>query len=201
MAGVDIEGARGPVPLTTQDGIQTAVDISSAAIRANYTGPLIAAVTFVSTPTSCPPRASLNHPQIPLLLNTSPHPSILLLSSLASVIPAPTRSIYASSKSSSLLLYQALAVEHPSIAFTFVMPSTVEGDFRASAVDKGPVRESNPNKHGLKREDVARRCIEAVDGCEKTVFMPCAMRYAHLVYWLWPALVERFAVRKYNFKA
>jgi len=81
------------------------------------------------------------------------------------------------------------------------MPSTVEGDFRASAVDKGPVREENPNLHGLKRENVASRCIAAVDAQEKTVFMPETMRYGHLLYWLWPSLVERFAMRKYNFKA
>jgi len=182
IAGVETEGAKTALSLTTKEGIQRAVDSSSAAMRGNYTGPLIAALTF-----------------IPLLLNTSSSPSILLVSSLASVIPAPTRSLYASSKSSSLLLYQSLAIEHPGITFTFVMPSTVEGDFRASAVDSGPVREADPNQHGLKREDVARRCITAVDGQEKTVFMPGATRYGHLLYWIWPRLIERFATKKYNY--
>ena len=85
------------------------------------------------------------------------------------------------------------------ITFTFVMPSTIEGDFRASAVDSGPVREANPNKYGLKRGDVARRCITAVDAQEKTVFMPGVTRYGHLLYWIWPRLVERFAMKKYNY--
>jgi NAD(P)-dependent dehydrogenase (short-subunit alcohol dehydrogenase family) len=37
------------LPETTKEGIQRAVDVSLAAIRGNYTGPLVAAVTFVST--------------------------------------------------------------------------------------------------------------------------------------------------------
>jgi hypothetical protein len=50
------------------------------------------------------------------------------------------------------MLYRSLSIEHPDISFSFVLPSTVEGDFRASAVDGGSVRETDPNKHGLKRE-------------------------------------------------
>ena len=136
-----------------------------------------------------------------MLSNTSKSPSILLLNSLASVIPAPTRTIYASTKAASLVLYQALSIEHPKIAFTVCMPSTVEGDFRASAVDAGPgeTEASHPNKRGLKREFVAKRCIEAIDKGEKTVFIPVTMRFAHLLYWVMPSLVERGAKRRYNF--
>lgn len=134
-----------------------------------------------------------------MLSNTSKAPSIILINSLASVIPAPTRTLYASSKASSLVLYQALAIEHPNINFTFFMPSTIEGDFRASAVDSGPVREMDPNKHGLKREDVAQRCLDAVDNGGKVVFMPVLMKYAHLLYWIWPSFVEGKAKKKYNF--
>ena len=94
-----------------------------------------------------------------MLSNTSKSPSILLLNSLASVIPAPTRTLYASTKAASLVLYQALSVEHPKITFTVCMPSTVEGDFCASAVDAGPVEASDSNKHGLKHEFVAKRCM------------------------------------------
>lgn len=137
--------------------------------------------------------------QIPMLSNTSKSPSIVLVNSLASIIPAPTRALYASTKAASLVLYQALSIEHPNINFTFFMPSTVEGDFRASAVDSGPVREKDPNAHGLKREDVARRCIHAVDNGENAVFMPEMMRYAHLLYWIVPSFIERMASKKYNF--
>ena len=66
---------------------------------------------------------------------TSDSPAILLISSLGAAIPAPTRAIYGSTKAGALALYQALAIEHPSIAFSYILPSTVQGLFRASAVD------------------------------------------------------------------
>ncbi|KAJ7063983.1 hypothetical protein C8F01DRAFT_984365 [Mycena amicta] len=166
------------------EGIQHVVDIAELATRGNFVGPLIAAVTF-----------------IPLLEESSPHPSILLVNSLASAIPAPTRALYASTKAASLHLYQALAIEHPRIAFTHFLPSTVEGDFRASAVDGGAsnVREADPNKHGLKRTAVASRCIRAIEHGEKNVFMPWAMGSSHFIYWLWPSFVEWRASVKYRF--
>lgn len=123
----------------------------------------------------------------------------MLLSSLAAVIPAPTRALYNSTKSASLILFQALAMEHPEIAFSFILPSTIEGDFRASAIDGGTVREADPNKTGLRRVDVAARCIQAVDHGEQVVFMPSSSRWGQLLYWLWPSLVERIARKKYNF--
>ncbi|KAF9440899.1 NAD(P)-binding protein, partial [Macrolepiota fuliginosa MF-IS2] len=169
-------------PQADREAIQRVVDVTTAATKGNYFGPLIAAVTF-----------------IPMLSDTSKSPSILLVSSLASLIPAPTRTIYASTKSASLLLYQALAIEHRGISFSLIMPSTVEGDFRTSAVDAGPVREQDPNKNGLKRDVVAERCIQAVDNREKTVFIPRFMRVAHILYWLVPTLVEWRASVKYGF--
>lgn len=118
---------------------------------------------------------------------------------MAAVIPAPTRSLYAATKGASLLLYQALAVEHPEIKFTFIIPGTIEGDFRASAVDKGPVVESDPNKTGLKREVVAQRCLDAIDSGERTVFMGRIYQLAQLLYWIIPSFIEARAKKKYNF--
>lgn len=136
-----------------------------------------------------------------MLARTSTSPSILLVSSVAAVVPAPTRALYCSSKASSLLLYQALAIEHRNIAFTFILPATIEGNFRASAVDSGPVREADPNKHGLKTIYVADRCIDAVDRSIKGAIIIPWMPYklAHLLYLVWPAFIEKGAARKYNF--
>ena len=187
----------------TVDGVQRTVDVANAAVRGNYTGPLVTAVTLVRsffyfiyrrTP------AHTSYSKIPLLKSTSSSPSILLISSLAALVPAPTRSLYGSTKSASLLLYQSLAIEHPQITFTAAIPATVEGNFRASAVDQGPVRETDPNTHGLKREYVARRCVEAVDAQQKTVMLPYwYSRLGHLLYWFIPSVTEYFARRKYNF--
>lgn len=110
--------------------------------------------------------------------STSISPSVLLISSLAAVIPAPTRAIYGSRKAASCNLYQSLPIEHPSVNFSCVLPATVEGNFRASAVDGGPVREADPNQSGLKREIVAERCIRAIDAREKIVFIPAFFRFA-----------------------
>ncbi|KAJ7769902.1 hypothetical protein B0H16DRAFT_235541 [Mycena metata] len=181
-----------------KDAIQHVVDVTGSATRGNYIGPLVAAVTF-----------------IPLLQHSSPRPALLLLNSLAAAIPAPTRGIYASTKAASLHLYQAIAIEHPKIAVSLVLPSTVEGDFRRGAVDAAvfgasnadggdgmsAVRESDPNKHGFKREVVAQRCVDAIERGEKNVFMPGAVGLGHLLYWVWPAFVEPWASRKYKYKA
>ncbi|KLO20018.1 NAD-P-binding protein [Schizopora paradoxa] len=185
IAGVERDGTtRKFIPQDcTLDGLKEGVRIAGAAMQGNYFGPLVAALAF-----------------IPFMTRTSPSPSILQLSSVAAVVPPPTRALYGSSKSASLMLYQALAIEHPEIAFTNILPGTIEGDFRASAVDGGPVREADPNKHGLKKEFVARRCIDAVDARERTVFMGNQYRWAHLMYWIWPSVIERVARKKYNFE-
>lgn len=139
--------------------------------------------------------------KIPMLSRTSQAPAILLVSSMAAVVPAPTRALYAATKASSLLLYESLAIEHRNIAFSFILPATIEGDFRASAVDAGPVREADPNKHGLKVDYVAAQCIEAVDkrktGVTVMPWFPYSL--ARYLYALWPSVVERAAAKKYNF--
>ncbi|KIJ58934.1 hypothetical protein HYDPIDRAFT_44260 [Hydnomerulius pinastri MD-312] len=188
VAGVEMSPKDTVGSQATPEGIQHAVNAATAALNGNFLGPYIAAITFV-----------------PLLSYTSQSPSIMLLSSVAAVIPAPTRTLYASTKSASLLLYQALAIEHPSIAFTFVLPGTIEGDFRASAVDNPlgssvtRIHEADPNKHGLKRDTVAARCIRAIDSGEKAVFAPLYFRAGHILYWLWPSYIEWRARVKYNF--
>ena len=51
VAGADCKGSALTPMHTTLEGIQKTSDISLAAIKGNYTGPLIAAVTFVSSGT------------------------------------------------------------------------------------------------------------------------------------------------------
>ncbi|KZT07706.1 NAD(P)-binding protein, partial [Laetiporus sulphureus 93-53] len=164
-------------------GIQHTVDVASTAAKVNYLGPLISAAAF-----------------LPLLQSSSIAPSIALISSLGAVIPAPTRSLYCSTKAASLMLYQALSIEHPAVAFSLIIPTTVRGSFRSSAVDAGVVREVDPNKVGLRPEAVAKRSVRAVDAGEKHVFMPYVFgRFGHLLYWLAPSFVEWRARAKYNF--
>ncbi|KAH9945298.1 NAD-P-binding protein [Epithele typhae] len=185
VAGLERRHGAFDPPQVSVEGVKHTAQVATKAMEANFLGPLVSAVTF-----------------IPLLSQTSPTPAICQISSLAALCPAPTRSLYCATKSAALLLYQALAIEHPDVAFTNVIPSTVAGDFRASAVDGGAVRELDPNVHGLKVVDVARRAVRAIDGAERYVLMPYAFsRFGHFGYWPFPAAVERMAARKYNFTA
>ncbi|KAI0844256.1 NAD(P)-binding protein [Daldinia vernicosa] len=165
--------------------IQKALDIATRTTQGNVYGPFVAAVTF-----------------IPLITRTSTSPSILLASSVAAVIPAPTRALYAATKASSLLLFQSLAIEHPKITFTFILPATIEGNFRASAVDADPATiNAGPNQRGLKVDYVAKRCIDAMDrqvrGNVVVPWFPYGI--AQYLYNLWPSLIEKQARKKYNF--
>ena len=76
--------------------------------------------------------------QIPVL-NRLPSSFILLVSSLAAIIVAPTRSLYVSTKATSLTLYQSMSIEHPNITFTVVIPVTVESDLQGKALDADAV--------------------------------------------------------------
>ncbi|KAI1212108.1 NAD(P)-binding protein [Annulohypoxylon truncatum] len=168
-------------------GIRHAVDIAARATQGNVYGPLVAALTF-----------------IPMLLRTSVSPSILLISSIAALVPAPTRALYAATKASSLLLFQSLAIEHPKIAFTFVLPATIQGNFRASAVDAdATAREAGPNQRGLKLDYVADRCVDAVDQQVRgnVVIPKFPYAIAHHLYYIWPSFIEKQARKKYNFES
>jgi short-subunit dehydrogenase len=97
------------------------------------------------------------------------------MSSVAAVIPAPTRSLYGSSKTAFLLLYQALSIKHPDVRFTSILSGTVEGDFCGGAADgPGGVRESLIGV--LAKVDVAKACVDAVDRRLRNVFLPKYMR-------------------------
>jgi NAD(P)-dependent dehydrogenase (short-subunit alcohol dehydrogenase family) len=126
---------------TTLEGIRKTGEIAQKAIDGNFTGPLLAAITFVSHLILHPMWHLTELSQIPQLLRTSPSPSLHIISSVAALIPAPTRSLYCASKASSLMLFRALAIENPGISFSYICPGTIEGNFRASAVDGGDVRE------------------------------------------------------------
>ncbi|CAE6426848.1 unnamed protein product [Rhizoctonia solani] len=168
--------------LVNQGGVGRAVSVAIKAIEGNYMGPLVSIITM-----------------IPLLESSSKKPAVALISSLAAVVPAPTRAIYCSTKSAGLLLFQSLAIEHPRIKFSNIIPATIEGDFRASAVDGGDVREVL--KGALSREEVAQAIVRAVDTEQRAVWMPRTMRFAPFLYWVWPGFVEKKARKKYNFSA
>jgi len=180
---------------TSAKGLQRVHDVALRSLQGNFFGVLLSAAAF-----------------IPLLERTSSSPSILLVSSVASLIPAPTRALYAATKSAALLFFQSLSIEHPAIVFSSVLPASIEGDFRASAVD-APVLSSATGNHEergeegkgkktekkLKRDLVVRTCIDAVDYGTRTAWIPGWYRIAHALYWIWPAFIESSARKKYGY--
>ncbi|KAI1269861.1 short chain dehydrogenase [Xylariaceae sp. FL1019] len=169
-----------------EPGIEHAAEIAQRAVDVNFKGVLIATTAL-----------------IPTLKETSLAPAILLVSSVAAIVPAPTRALYAATKAASLLFFQSLAIEQPTIAFTTVLPATIEGDFRASAIDADPNQKAETNKKGLKLDYVASVCTDAVDGQRRgnivVPWVPYAI--AHHLYYLWPSLIERQARKKYDYTA
>lgn len=197
---LQVAGSTRDSPQTTAPGIKRTGEVAQAALKGNYIGPLLSAVTFVRF-TMLSAFTSFTHTsttQIPMLEATSLSPSICQISSIASIISAPTRSLYGSTKAASFVLYRTLSIEHPRIRFSIVCPATVEGDFRGSAVDSGSVRESL--KGALKAEYVAQECIHAVDNRTKLVLLPRVYWLINLISWVLPSVVERGARKKYNFQ-
>ncbi|KAI0648788.1 NAD(P)-binding protein [Trametes meyenii] len=185
VAGIKVNGDTFTPLEADKQAIERIVDVANVTVRADYTGPVVAAATF-----------------IPLLAASSVAPAIMLMSTLASVIPAPTLSLYGAAKSAAYQLYQALAIEHPSISFTLVLPSTVRGDaFFHAAADGGTIRPgaADPNMYGLTHEAVAERSFDAVARGEKTVLIPGRAHIAHILFWVAPSIVNKVARKRYNY--
>ncbi|EPQ32351.1 uncharacterized protein PFL1_00547 [Pseudozyma flocculosa PF-1] len=127
----------------------------------------------------------------PMLQTTSSHPAIALTCSAAALVPAPTRSIYASTKAGQLALFRSFAIEclahasHPAAAaeggkgrrkvnFLAICPGTISSSFRHSAVDLAPST-SDGTKGGTDMpEDLAwvkgEKMLSAKDVADKTIF-------------------------------
>ncbi len=122
------------------------------------------------------------------------------MSSLAALLPAPTISLYNASKAAALGLYRSLAIENPSIAFTYILPSTVKGDaFFQSAADGGKVRGVDPNSYGITQETVANRVVDAVDKGEGEVFLPGTGSVAYLISFFFPSFIAKVARKRYGY--
>ena len=52
VAGLERNGGKFLPPQVSAEGVQHTIDVANAAIRGNYIGPLVTAVTFVSSPAS-----------------------------------------------------------------------------------------------------------------------------------------------------
>ncbi|KAH7104737.1 NAD(P)-binding protein [Auriculariales sp. MPI-PUGE-AT-0066] len=169
-----------PAPEMTRKGIEHTQEVALRAVRGNLLGPMSTLLTF-----------------LPMLSTTSMRPVVLLLGSTASLIPAPTLTIYAATKSASLTLFRGLSIEHPEVKFCSVLPGTIEGSFQSSAVDGGTIRESLEN--ALTRKTVASVIVRAVDNETRTTVLPTEHLLAFIFRFIWPSYIDGLARKQYKF--
>lgn len=121
---------------------------------------------------------------LPLLIKSSRAPNVMVMSSLAGKVGAPTRSLYAGSKHALHGFFDSLRVEvEPyGVHVGIICPGTVNTELRHTAVDSklgtGVVAGSKRGK--LTPKQVARRTLEASDRREREVYIPATMGYAAL---------------------
>lgn len=155
-------------------------------IETNYLGPLLSYATF-----------------LPLLSAHSVQPTVVLLSTVAAVLPTPTRTLYSGSKGASHALLASLALESDilglGVQFVEILAGSVNTSLRTRAVDASTAKDANaepPSKYSLEPAAVAASVIEAVDRAPasedhaqslrfRQVWLPeRPYRWAHLLYWL-----------------
>ncbi|KAH6574381.1 hypothetical protein BASA82_000688 [Batrachochytrium salamandrivorans] len=136
---------------------------------------------------------------------------IVVVSSVAGVIAAPTRSVYTASKHALTGFFNALRIElaYTGVSVCIVLPGTVNTDFRASAVDSdvpGTATHSaiakvadQKRRGGISSEACAAYMIRAADRGDRLVYLPSMYFFAHWAYVVFPDLVDYFAAMKYGF--
>lgn len=139
---------------------------------------------------------------IPCLLTSSKAPNLILVSSLAGKVGAPTRALYAASKHALHGFFDSLRMELAAYGMHIgiVCPGTVDTDLRSSAVDShlgcGPTTGSVNGK--LSPATVATRIIEASDYQEREVMIPRIGYLAVALRMIAPSLIDWAASKKYQ---
>jgi len=154
---------------------------------------------------------------IPLLKETKGR--FVVVSSLAALISAPTRALYAASKHALMGFFNSLRMEiaDTGVSITLVCPGSVsDTGLRASAVDKVSdsttpiINEDKKSKKEKKSlfsflkitpKQCAKAIVEASDWRTKEVVIPGIYKVAVLLNSLAPSLIEIGAKLKYHFKS
>ncbi|KAG0261563.1 hypothetical protein BG011_000901 [Mortierella polycephala] len=204
LAGIDLsttdadgesKGYDDLVPTNAQEALDAATKI----MNVNYHAPLNLTTHF-----------------LPALKRTSVAGNIIVVSSMAGKIGAPTRSIYCASKHAAQGFFESLGmeVEKLGIHVGIVSPGTVATDLRQSAVDL-PTSEmssatasasSEPPKKiaGTKKGAMtARACAEGIIQCSDTrqheAIMPWFYHASLALQIISPGLVRWLAKKKYGY--
>ncbi|KAF9575530.1 hypothetical protein EC968_002791 [Mortierella alpina] len=153
---------------------------------------------------------------LPALTRTSVAGNLIVVSSMAGKLGAPTRSIYCASKHAVQGFFDALSmeIERTGVHVGIVSPGTVETDLRKSAVDL-PKQEENSSTEssvstpptkvaGTKKGAMsARACAEGIvkasDQRQHEVIMPWFYHVSLALHIISPGLVRWLAKKKYGY--
>ncbi|KAJ1951220.1 hypothetical protein FBU59_000292 [Linderina macrospora] len=127
---------------------------------------------------------------------------VVVVSSMAGLIAAPTRSLYSASKHAVTGFFNAfrMEVERHGVSVTVAFPGTVDTELRKSAVDAGGRDEVAGSTTGkLSPEACAEQIIDASIHRRKTLILPFKYWVSTLLYAFAPDLVDRLAKDKYGF--
>jgi short-subunit dehydrogenase len=139
---------------------------------------------------------------LPMLLASSGQPNLMVISSMAGKVGAPTRAMYSGSKHAVHGFFDSLRVEMVpfNIHVGLVCPGTVDTELRQSAVDLGSGSSSEiagTTKGKLSPQAVADRILLASDRREREVYIP---GYYYWALWVARSWIDALAQKKYRQK-
>lgn len=136
---------------------------------------------------------------LPMLKNSKGR--IVVVSSAAGVMAAPTRSLYASTKHAINGFFNSLRIEMESkgVGVTIAMPGSVNTDLRSLALDKCSPAIDKQQKNVLSAHFVADKIIKATDDGDSDVYLPSYYRLAAALRFFFPEFIDGQAKKKYNY--
>jgi short-subunit dehydrogenase len=124
---------------------------------------------------------------------------ITIINSLAGVFGAPTRSLYACTKFALTGFFDSLRIEvaRDGISVINVLPSTIDTEFRSSAIDHRQSLGATKSK-GLCPVKCAKAIANANDERQRELYLPEYYRWIVILKSFFPWLIDRGAARKYG---
>ncbi|KAI9189217.1 hypothetical protein H9P43_000645 [Blastocladiella emersonii ATCC 22665] len=132
-------------------------------------------------------------------------PALTVVSSVAGLLPAPSRALYCGAKAALHGFFDSLRIEERrragprAVRIQLVAPGTIAGtELRATAVDGHLWRDGMPtgtSRGALSTQDVARAVFHQT---EDLVVLPRWYEGAVLLRHVWPSLVDALAMKKYQ---
>jgi dehydrogenase/reductase SDR family protein 7 len=138
------------------------------------------------------------------LLKASKEGRVVVVSSIAGVFGAPTRTLYCATKSALNGFMDSLRIEwkRHNISIISIMPGSVNTELRKAALDASQMDKSEikaPSTSNLDPKDCALKIMESSNAKERSTFMPSYYGPAQLVKYFFPDWIDSIAAKKYGF--